>query len=157
MRVALLTISDGCFHGTRQDTSGERLAEMLAAAGCDIVVREVLPDEKTLLVGRFRELCDREKPELLITTGGTGLGPRDVTPEATSEVADRMIPGLGELMRAEGLKKTPRAALSRSLAATRNQTLILNLPGSPQGAQESLQAVLPLLSHAAAIIRGGGH
>lgn len=85
------------------------------------------------------------------------MGPRDVTPEATSKIAQRLVPGLGELMRAEGLKKTPRAALSRSLAAIRNQTLILNLPGSPKGAKESLEAVMPLLAHAVEIMRGGGH
>lgn len=157
MRVALITVSDGCFHGTRQDISGQVLAEILVAAGFEIAVREVLPDERELLVARFRELCDRHQPELLITTGGTGLGSRDVTPEATCAVADRLIPGLGELMRTEGLKKTPRAALSRSLAAIRNRTLILNLPGSPAGALESLQAVLPLLTHAIEIMRGGAH
>jgi molybdenum cofactor synthesis domain-containing protein len=157
MRVALITVSDGCFHGSRQDMSGQALSELLIEAGLQIIIREVLPDEKSLLVDRFREICDREKPEFLITTGGTGLGPRDVTPEATADVADKFIDGLAELMRMEGLKQTPRAALSRSTAAMRNQTLILNLPGSPRGARESLQAVLPLLPHVADIMRGGGH
>ncbi len=157
MRVALITISDGCFDGSRQDASGEVLADAVKAAGWEIISREVLPDEQQSLEARFRDLCDGEKPELLITTGGTGLGPRDVTPEATSKIAQRLVPGLGELMRAEGLKKTPRAALSRSLAAIRNQTLILNLPGSPKGAKESLEAVMPLLAHAVEIMRGGGH
>ena len=156
-RVVLITVSDGCFHGIREDTSGKALAEILEAAGFQIVMREVLPDEKEALARRFRDLCDTEKPELLVTTGGTGLGPRDVTPEATLSIADRVVPGLGELMRAEGMRQTPRAALSRSLAATRNQTLILNLPGSPKGAKESLQAMLPLIPHAIEIMRGGGH
>ena len=157
IRVALITISDGCFHGSRQDASGEVLVDAVKAAGWEIISREVLPDEQQSLEARFRDLCDHEKPELLITTGGTGLGPRDITPEATAKVAHRLVPGLGELMRLEGLKKTPRAALSRSLAAIRNQTLVLNLPGSPKGAKESLEAVMALLPHAVEIIRGGGH
>ncbi|HEY3127863.1 MAG TPA: MogA/MoaB family molybdenum cofactor biosynthesis protein [Acidobacteriota bacterium] len=157
IRVALITISDGCFHGSRQDVSGEVLVDAVKAAGWEIISREVLPDEQKSLEARFRDLCDREKPELLITTGGTGLGPRDITPEATAKVAHRLVPGLGELMRMEGLKKTPRAALSRSLAAIRNKTLVLNLPGSPKGAKESLEAVMGLLPHAVEIIRGGGH
>ena len=127
MRVALITISDGCFHGTREDKSGEILAAIVSAAGWVITSREILPDEQESLEARFRDLCDREKPELLLTTGGTGLGPRDVTPEATSSVADRLIPGIGELMRLEGLKKTPRAALSRSARLSESE------PNPPNG------------------------
>ena len=157
MKVALITISDGCFHGAREDVSGRVLAETLGGAGFEVVTRDILPDDQEMLVSRFCDICDREQPDLLITTGGTGLGPRDVTPEATGRIADRLVPGLGELMRMHGLRKSPRAALSRSLAATRKTTLILNLPGSPKGAQESLEAVLALLEHAVGILRGGGH
>ncbi|HEV8129849.1 MAG TPA: MogA/MoaB family molybdenum cofactor biosynthesis protein [Acidobacteriota bacterium] len=157
MKVAIITISDGCFRGTRVDASGRVLKEAIKAAGWEVISHELLPDELDVLAARFREVCDQQKPQLLVTTGGTGLGPRDVTPEATSMVADRLVPGLAELMRMEGLKKTPRAALSRSLAAIRKQTLILNLPGSPKGAQESFEAVLSLLPHAVEIIDGGGH
>lgn len=157
IRVALITISDGCFHGSRRDESGDILAGMIQASGWEIVDREVLPDDKQVLEAKFKEICDQQHPELLITTGGTGLGPRDVTPEATTEIAERLVPGLAELMRMEGMRKTPRAALSRSLAAIRKQTLMINLPGSPQGAKESLQAVMSLLPHAIEIMRGGGH
>ncbi|HEY2934645.1 MAG TPA: MogA/MoaB family molybdenum cofactor biosynthesis protein [Acidobacteriota bacterium] len=157
MKVALITVSDSCFHGTRQDTSGDSLASILKAAGFEIVSRTLLPDDQEGLAKRFEQICDQGDADLLITTGGTGLGPRDVTPEATTAIADKIVPGLAELMRSEGLKKTPRAALSRSLAAVRSHTLILNLPGSQKGAEESLNAVLPLLKHAVEIIHGAGH
>ena len=157
MKVALITISDGCFHGAREDRSGQVLADLVMASGFTLVSREILPDDQERLSARFREICDDDRPDLLVTTGGTGLGPRDVTPEAVAQIADRSIPGLGELMRAEGVKTNPRAALSRSAAVMRKSTLILILPGSPAGARESLEAVLPLLAHAVEIIRGGGH
>jgi len=157
MKVALITVSDGCFHGTRRDASGDSLASILSGAGFEILSRAVLPDEMEKLAECFQQICDAGEADLLITTGGTGLGPRDVTPEATTAVAQKLVPGLAELMRLEGLKKTARAALSRSLAGVRGRTLILNLPGSQKGAEESLNAVLPLLKHAVEILRGGGH
>jgi molybdenum cofactor synthesis domain-containing protein len=121
---------------------------MLEAAGFRVSGVEVLPDERDQIEARLCRAADLDRVRVVVTTGGTGLSPRDVTPEATRAVAGREVPGLGELMRAEGLKKTPRAALSRSTAGIRGATLILNLPGSVKGVRESLEAVVPILGHA---------
>lgn len=152
MRAAVLTISDGCAAGRREDRSGPRVAALLAAASFDVAVREVLPDEQEQITARLRQLAGQV--EVVVTTGGTGMGPRDVTPEATLAASERLAPGLAELMRQQGAQFTPRAWLSRGVAGMRGETLFLNLPGSPRGAEESLRAVLPVLSHALELLRG---
>ncbi len=125
---------------------------MLEDAGFDVVAVDIVPDERTHIQDRVRLACDRDHARLVVTTGGTGLSPRDVTPEATRRVIDREAPGLAELMRMEGLKKTPRAALSRGIAGLRASSLIVNLPGSVKGVRESLEALLPILPHAITVL-----
>jgi len=155
MRIGILTVSDGVAHGQREDLSGETLVQMLAPLG-DVAERRVTADERAGIAEALRDLCDQGM-DLVVTTGGTGLGPRDVTPEATRDVLDREAPGLGEAMRAATLSKTPMAMISRATAGVRGRTLILNLPGSPKGVRECLEVVLPVLPHAVDILRGGGH
>ena len=155
MRAAIITISDGCFHQQRDDDSGRALDRILKQNQWEIVSTHLLPDELSPIQDIIRDLTqDSQDIGLIVTTGGTGLGPRDVTPEAVQPLLDRDVRGLAELMRMEGLKSTPFAALSRSLAGTRNQTLILCLPGSPKGATESLEAVVDLLPHAVDLVQG---
>lgn len=143
--VFVLTVSDGVTHGTRQDESGARLAERLTALG-HTVTRDAVADDALAIAEAVRQASERYP--LVVLTGGTGLTSRDVTPQALGPLLDYEVPGLAELMRAEGLRKTPFAALSRSLAGVRGRCLILALPGSPRGAAESLDAVLPVLPHA---------
>jgi molybdenum cofactor synthesis domain-containing protein len=150
-RVVVLTISDGCFHGARQDLSGPAVVELLEAAGA-AVVTETLPDEVELIAAALRRHA--ANAGLIVTTGGTGLAARDVTPEATRMVCDRLVEGLAERMRAEGLHETHLAALSRGVCGTSASTLIVNLPGSPRGAVTSLVAILPLLPHALDLLGG---
>ena len=152
-RASVVTVSDGVTAGTRADDSGDLAAEMLTDAGFEVVRRAVVPDELDEITGALRELAS-EGIELVTTTGGTGFGPRDVTPEATRAVIEREAPGLGELMRAAGLRHTPMAALSRAIAGTTSATLVLNLPGSPKGVKENLSAVLPVLPHALETLAG---
>jgi molybdenum cofactor synthesis domain-containing protein len=155
MQIAILTLSDRCAAGQMEDRSGPALAalaqELFPAA---VISTEILPDDQARLASRLIELADAGK-QLILTTGGTGLGPRDRTPEATRAAIDREAPGLAELMRAEGIKQNKFAALSRGIAGLRGQTLILNLPGSERGARESFLAVAPLLKHALDTIAGG--
>jgi molybdenum cofactor synthesis domain-containing protein len=154
VRCAVLTISDSACAGIRQDASGPAVAARLAQAGHAIVHQEVLPDELEQIASKLSELAHAGECDAIFTTGGTGLSARDVTPEATFSVIEREIPGFGELMRAEGLKYTRRAALSRSTAGTLARTVIVNLPGSPKGAVESLDAILDLVPHVVELLQG---
>jgi molybdenum cofactor synthesis domain-containing protein len=154
IRAAILTISDSAVAGTREDTSGPALAAKAAELGWTVTGRGLLPDERGQIAQALRELADSGSVDVILTTGGTGLAPRDVTPEATRDIADREVPGFGELMRGEGLKATRFAALSRGGAHVCGATLILNLPGSPRGAVESLVAVADLIPHAADLLHG---
>ena len=154
VRVAVLTISDSGSKGEREDTSGDVISEIAAREGYRQVFREIVPDEKELIAARLREWCDGGEVDLVLTTGGTGLGLRDVTPEATAEVIDIAVPGITEAIRVETLKKTPFAMLSRSIAGVRSGCLILNLPGSPKGVRECLEVAVPVLPHGLAMIEG---
>lgn len=155
MRAAILTLSDKGSRGERTDESGPALSAWLAERGVQTVHAHIIPDEFEQIVTVLSKWSDSDVADLILTTGGTGVSPRDVTPEATMQVAQRLIPGIGELMRLKGLDKTPMASLSRAVAAIRNQTLIINLPGNPKGALENLAAVWPTIGHAVEKIRGG--
>lgn len=154
MRAAVVTVSDRSARGKREDLSGKLLRERLEAVGAQIVVHRVIPDERPEIAATLVELADREGVDLILTTGGTGPAPRDVTPEATGEVLEREIPGLAELLRSEGTKHTPFAVLSRGRAGIRGRTLIVNLPGSPKAVEESWEILAPLLPVVVALIRG---
>jgi molybdenum cofactor synthesis domain-containing protein len=153
-RAAVVTVSDSVAQGTRQDLSGPAVARILEAEGWTVRSKEVLPDDFSLLRERLAALASDVDVDAVFTTGGTGVGPRDRTPEATTSVMERSLPGLAELMRRDGMQKTPLAALSRAVVGVKGKTLLVNLPGAPQGAEDSLRAVLPLLSHAVGVIRG---
>lgn len=155
LTFALITISDRSFRGEREDLTGPELKRFLEAKGAKVVYMSIAPDEKDIIKTKLIELCDRENsPEIILTAGGTGLGPRDVTPEATREILEKEIPGLAEAMRAKSLAITPTAMLSRAVAGLRKKTLIINLPGSPKAAKENLEAVASALPHAIELVRG---
>ncbi len=156
MKVAILTASDKGSRGEREDRSARVIKEMLVPLGGEIIAYDIVPDEKEQLLTKLIEYSDEKKVDLILTTGGTGLSPRDVTPEATLAVIDRAIPGIAEAMRAAGLKQTPHAMLSRAVAGSRGQTLIINLPGSPRAVRENLEVVLPALPHALETLQGKG-
>lgn len=153
LRFGILTISDRSARGEREDVSGPVLAAAVMAEGWQVLETGLLPDELELIREKLIEWSDSKRFDVLLTTGGTGFSPRDVTPEATRLVIERLTPGLDEAMRAASLKLTPHAMLSRAISGIRNQTLIINLPGSPKGALENLQIVMPVLTHALKLLR----
>ena len=157
MKAAVLTLSDSCVAGTRVDESGPHIASRLAEAGWEIVAAEIARDERAEIEAALIRFADELGADVVLTTGGTGFSTRDVTPEATLAVADRRAPGLAEALRADGMRKTPHACLSRGEAALRGATLIVNLPGSLKAAREGMDFLLPLLPHAVKMIAGGGH
>jgi molybdenum cofactor synthesis domain-containing protein len=153
-RAAVITASDRGFAGERPDESGPVVRNLLAGAGYEVVFCRIFPDERRELAEAMKALCDANQTDLIVTTGGTGFSPRDWTPEATMDIADRAVPGIPEAMRAYSLRKTGRAILSRAAAAIRGRTLIINLPGSPKAAQENLECVLEALEHGLEILTG---
>ncbi|HXN99139.1 MAG TPA: MogA/MoaB family molybdenum cofactor biosynthesis protein [Candidatus Acidoferrales bacterium] len=157
MRVAVLTISDSVSSGKLEDRSGPAVITRCKELGWQVVTSTVLRDDRSAIETLLKELAAATTADVILTTGGTGLGPRDVTPEATIAVVERLIPGFSERMRSEGAKRTPRAILSRAVAGIRGETIIINLPGSPRGAVESLDAIAELLPHAVAILHGARH
>ncbi len=154
MRIALLTLSDRSAQGQRADASGPALAEWLTERGCKVACSGVIPDDAVLIAARLTEWADSGRFDLILTTGGTGVAPRDVTPEATMQVLHRLIPGIGEVMRARSMQHTPNSMLSRAVAGIRGGCLIINLPGSPKGAVECLEAVWDAVPHGVAKIQG---
>jgi len=157
IKVAVLTISDSCTKGSREDLSGRTIRDMLPEETFEVCEKKIVPDDYKAIVETLKSFADVNDIDLVLTTGGTGLGPRDVTPEATASVCERIVPGLGEVMRAEGLKKTPNAILSRSFAGIRRKTLIINMPGSPKAVRECLEIILNVIPHAVKMMHGGGH
>ena len=157
IRAAVVTVSDRSARGEREDESGELLAELLREAGAAVVLKEVVADDLEPLAERLRALAERDDVNLVVTTGGTGLSPRDNTPEATRAVVEREVPGLAEAMRAETLRQTPTAMLSRGLCGVRSGALIVNLPGSPKGVRECFAVIRPVLSHAVGLVAGRAH
>ncbi|TWH49478.1 molybdenum cofactor biosynthesis protein B [Sporomusa sp. KB1] len=151
--IGIITASDKGSRGEREDLSGKAIAETLAQLG-EVKQYVIVPDEREVLSQAMINMADNEKIDIILTTGGTGLGPRDVTPEATLAVIDRQVPGIPEVMRAKSLEKTSRAMLSRAVAGLRGKTLIINLPGSPKGVRECLEVILPALDHGLAIMKG---
>jgi len=157
IRVAILTVSDSCAQGKREDISGQTIKDILTKNGFEICDKRIVADNQEAIADELKYFSDKADIDVVITTGGTGLGPRDTTPEATDSVCERRVPGLSEIIRAQGWKKTRSAVLSRGVAGIRNKTLIINLPGSPKAVKESLEIILDLLPHAVVMMLGRGH
>ena len=153
-RAIVITVSDTASRGTRQDLSGPAAREELEKLGCEVLAVQVVPDEFEMIQSHLLKNVESSDVDLVVTTGGTGLAPRDVTPEATASVIEKTVPGMAELMRIEGMKANPRAALSRGLVGVRNKTLVINLPGSVKGVQQSLGAIAVILGHALEVVSG---
>ena len=153
-RAAIITASDRSFRGERPDRSGPKIAEIITEAGYEVISQQLLPDDEEGLADALKNICDVDRPDVIFTTGGTGLSPRDHMPEATKSVAERDVPGIAEAIRAYSLKITPNAMLSRAASVIRGRTLIINLPGSPKAVAECLEYVLPVLQHGLGILRG---
>ena len=156
MKIAIVTVSDSCFEGKREDKSGRIAKEMVATLG-EVKEYRIVPDEKQWLRSVLLELADEREITLLLTTGGTGLSPRDITPEVTREIIEKEIPGLSELVRIKTYTSSPTSVLSRAVAGIRGKTLVVNLPGSPRGVEECLKLLLPLLPHAVEMMQGLSH
>jgi molybdopterin adenylyltransferase len=154
MRIAILTISDAGARGERADGSGDVIAAWAASRGDRVVDRMLVPDESAQIVPALLSWCDKDLADLVLTTGGTGLSPRDITPEATRVVIERETPGIAERIRVLSVESFPRAALSRGLAGVRHRTLVVNTPGSPGGVRDALAAIEPIIDHAVQIVRG---
>ena len=157
IKAAVLTISDSCSKGQQKDISGQTIKDILKDNNFEVCDRRIVADEVERITAELIYFSDKAKIDVVFTTGGTGLGPRDVTPEATIALCERIVPGLGELMRLKGLEKTSNAILSRGAAGIRKDTLIINLPGSPKAVRECLEIILDVLPHAVDMMRGGGH
>lgn len=156
MKIGIITVSDSCSEGKKEDKSGPLIRQMVKSLG-EVIKYEIIPDEKDSISQAIKEAVDELKADLVLTTGGTGLSLRDVTPEATREVVEKEIPGFAELMRQKSFEITPMAILSRAIAGIRGKSLIINLPGSPQAVRECLEIILPLIPHALDMVKGKGH
>ncbi len=156
-RVAVLTVSDKCSRGQREDESGKVIIDLIKGINGQIIKYDIVPDELDLIKNKLLSYCDDLKVDFVFTTGGTGFAPRDLTPEATREVADKLVPGIPELIRLEGFKKTKNAMLSRGICVIRKNSIIVNFPGSPKGVRESLTAILDIIPHAFKMLKGEGH
>lgn len=156
VRVGIVTVSDSCFRGEREDKSGQKIKNMVLCLG-KVVGYVVVPDEKDMLRPALVELTDKKEVALLLTTGGTGISPRDITPEVTEEVIEKKVPGLCELMRIKTFSSSPTSVLSRAMAGVRGKSLIVNLPGSPKAVEEVLTILMPILPHAFEMIQGLPH
>lgn len=154
IRVGILVVSDKGAYGKREDASGKKIEELIKGLDTEIVRKEIIPDEKDMIIEKLKDMVDCSKIDLVITTGGTGLGKRDVTPEATLEVIDREVRGFSEIMRVESFKITPHSIHSRGVTGTRGKSLIINLPGSPKAVEECLRIILPAIPHAIEVLKG---
>lgn len=154
IKAGILTASDKGHAGDRIDESGKVIAELLRSIGAEVIDYIIVPDERDIISSNLKRMADELDIDLILTTGGTGFSPRDITPEATLDVIDRQAPGIPEAMRAKSLEVTSRAMLSRAVSGIRNRTLIINLPGSPKGVKECLDVILPVLPHAIEILKG---
>jgi len=157
IRAAVLTVSTSAFAGKRKDKSGPALCKLCGAKGFNVIAHDIVDDSKVRIMRKLKFYTDKLKADIVLTTGGTGFGPEDITPEATEKIIEKIVPGIPELIRMKNLEKTERSVLSRGVAGIRKKSLIINLPGSPKGAKESFEAVAGLLSHAVKMLKGGGH